>query len=114
MDEFPAPPRPIVEIGLAAAVLGTVAAVLFLLPILSIPLSRNGPAVRHHRNGDRLCGYPTSLRVAVAGTVLCAVVLGTSLLIDFAPRSETPSPAVPRLWQQPPGRPSWPPPTQAF
>ena len=106
MDEFPAPPRPIVEFGLAAAVLGTVAAVLILLPILSIPLSALGLLCGIIGTVVAWRGYPTSLRVAAAGTVLCAVVLGTSLLIDFAPRSETPSPAVPRLWQQPPARPS--------
>jgi hypothetical protein len=100
----------VVEVGLAAAILGTVAAILILLPVLSIPLSSVGLLCGVIGTVIAWRGYPTSLRIAVVGTALCGTVLSAGLLIYFAPRSETPHRAVPALWQQPPGRPTVPPP----
>src|ERR1700735_4233498 len=107
MDEFPRPPWPIVEVGLAATTIGSVAAVLILLPILSIPLSVCGLACGILGVIAAWNGYPISLRIAVAGTVLCVVVLSVGLLVDFAPRDAHPGRPSPRLWQQPSsGRPA--------
>jgi hypothetical protein len=114
MDEFPPPPWPIVELGMAAATIGSVAAVLILLPILSIPLSICGLACGILGVIAAWKGYPIRLRTAVAGTALCVVVLSVGVLIDFAPRDARPGRPSPRLWQQPSsGRPAVPPPAQA-
>jgi hypothetical protein len=114
MDEFPHPPWPIVEFGVAAATIGSVAAILILLPILSIPLSVCGLACGIVGVVAAWKGYPISLRTAVAGTALCVVVLSAGLLVAFAPRDQAFGRISPRLWQQPStGRPAVPPPAQA-
>jgi hypothetical protein len=110
MKEFPPPPLPVVEVGLAAAALGSVAAVLILLPVISIPLSAIGLLCGTVGVIAAWRGYPNSLRAAIAGFVLCCITLGTGVLINFAPRSETPGRSIIPLWEPPPGRPSVPPP----
>jgi hypothetical protein len=112
MKRFPPPAWPILEFGLAGTILGTVAAVLILLPVLSVPLSTIGFFCGIIGVIIAWKGYPTNLRIAVVGTALCGAVLSTGLLIYFAPRNETPGRAVPRLWQQPPGRPTVSPPAR--
>lgn len=112
MKRFPPPPWPVIETGLASAVLGSVAAILMLLPIICIPLSGIGLLFGVIGTLVARGGYPTSLRIAVAGTVLCGAVLSCGVLVYFAPRGEAPSRAVPRPWQQPPYRPTVPPPAR--
>jgi hypothetical protein len=112
MKELPPPPWPVIEIGLAAGSLGTVAAVLILLPVISIPLSLLGLLCGAIGVAAAWFGYANSLRAAVAGLVLCSITLGTGVLINFAPRSETPTRSPLPLWEPPPGRPSVPPPAQ--
>ena len=110
MKEFPPPPLPVIETGLAAATLGSVAAVLILLPVISVPLSAIGLICGAVGVISAWYGYPNSLRAAVAGSLLCCITLGTGVLIHFAPRSETPGRGMIPLWEPPPGRPSVPPP----
>jgi hypothetical protein len=110
MKGFPPPPLPVVEAGLAAAALGSAAAILILLPVISIPLSAIGLLCGTIGIIAAWCGYPNSMRVAIAGSVLCCITLGTGVLINFAPRSETPGRSMIPLWEPPPGRPSVPPP----
>ena len=114
MKEFPPPPWPIVEVGLAAAALGSVAAVLLLLPVISIPLSMIGVVCGAIGFVAARRGYPNSLRLAILGAVLCSITLSAGVLVNFAPRSETPSRSPIPLWEPPPGRPSVPPPASNF
>jgi hypothetical protein len=114
MKEFPPPPWPIIEIGLAAATLGSVAAVLILLPVISIPLSAIGLVCGASGVVAARRGYANSLRLAVIGAVLCSITLSAGVFVNFAPRSETPNRSPIPLWEPPPGRPSVPPPANNF
>lgn len=91
--------------------LATTAALLFFLPILSIPLAGVGGAIGVlavfvGREGGQ------TLRWAVLGIVSSLSALAITLAIAFAISAEVPGRSVSRMWQTAPGRPYVPPPAR--
>jgi hypothetical protein len=104
---FKAPPAdvPPIAFGIAAVCLGTIGLMLFILPILSIPISGFGllagawGAIRG-RSGERV-----ALRWSLIGCVLCISVMVIGVILIHAPLGELPSRAVPPQYPKPPDRP---------
>lgn len=104
-----APSTRLLPFGMTSLVLGTIALILALLPVLGIPISTFG----------LLCGIigvaqtwrlgGVRLRWSLAGLALCAVALGLNVALAYAPagfdwRGRNP----PRIWQGPPDTPQVP------
>jgi hypothetical protein len=97
---------------MTSLVLGTIALLLFFLPILGIPISAFGlffgilscvaaPFV----SGARL-------RWSLAGVVISSLALAINLAIAYAPAAHLPFHDVPKTWQPAPDRPYVPPPAR--
>jgi hypothetical protein len=97
---------------MTSLVLGTIALLLFFLPILGIPISAFGllfgilsciaaPFVREAR-----------LRWSLAGVVISSVALAINVAIAFGPSGYLPDQQVPELCQPVPDRPYVPPPAR--
>jgi hypothetical protein len=101
---------PPVGLGLASVVLGAIGLMLFVLPILAIPISACGflasviglVAAKYSKSIDG--------RLALAGAVVCALAIGIELAIAYAPSGDwgqpadpsTPSPILPKRYIAPP------------
>src|SRR4051812_17926613 len=101
------------SLGLASVALGVIGLLLFLLPILGIPLGACGlllglAALCLPKIGDR-----SQMRWPVAGTAFSSLALLVGLAMALAPQIDAPSRSVPRMWQTAPGRPFVPPPRHA-
>jgi hypothetical protein len=98
--------------GLTSLVLGAVGALLFFLPILSIPLS--GVGVIFGLAGIVLAvrGGWTSLRWSIAGLVVSGTALAVGVSIVEAPAGHLRSRAIPLNSQPMPERPYVPPPAR--
>ena len=112
---FKPPPAdvPPIAFGMAAVCLGTTALLLFILPILSIPISGIGflaGAWGVIRGWSR---EVIALRWSLIGCVLCVSVLAIGVVIINAPVGELPSRAVPPQYPKPPGRPYVSPPASS-
>ena len=102
---------PLVGLGMASLVLGTVGLLLALLPVLGVPISAFGLAlglasllVAWRKGGIRL-------RWTLAGIAVSALALGANVAIGYADRGFLPTWDLPGLWRQPPGPPTAPPPS---
>jgi hypothetical protein len=93
-----------------ALVLGTVALLLFFLPILGIPISACGLFFGLAGIVVALFGTAGSLRWALAGSAVCFLALAINLAIVYAPGGYLPPRKVPPPWQPIPDRPYVPPP----
>ena len=103
---------PPLGLGLASVVLGAISLMLFVLPILAIPVSACGLVAGVV--GIALIGFVKSVdgRLALAGVAVCALAMGVELAIAYAPSGDwgqpadpsTASPALPRPYVPPPAR----------
>ncbi|HEY2415175.1 MAG TPA: hypothetical protein VGI40_23225 [Pirellulaceae bacterium] len=103
---------PPLGLGLASVVLGAIGLMLFVLPILAIPISACGLLAGICEIA--LAGFLKTIdsRLALAGAVVCALGISVELAIAYAPSGDwgqpadpsTPSPAMPRPYVAPPAR----------
>jgi hypothetical protein len=101
---------PPLGLGLASVVLGAIGLMLFVLPIVAIPISVCGLAAGI--SGIALSGFLKNIdvRLAVAGAVVCTLAIGVEMAIAYAPSGDwgqpadpsTSSPAMPRPYVAPP------------
>jgi hypothetical protein len=101
---------PPVGLGLASVVLGAIGLMLFVLPILAIPISACGLVAGV--GGVALAGLVKTIdgRLAMVGTIVCALGISVELAIAYAPSGDwgqpadpsTPSSALPRPYIAPP------------
>ena len=110
MTRLPLTAGPLVGLGMASLVLGTVGLLLTIFPVLGIPLASFG----------LLCGIiglivavpcgGSELRWSLAGIGMCGVVLALNIAIVITPSSYLPGRKAPELWRQDKDRPYVPPP----
>ena len=107
--------NPPLGLGLTSVVLGAVGLLLFLLPVLGIPIGAAGLAFGLVGLVVALFGGPSSLRWSVVGIAVCVVALAADVSIAIAPQGFLPDPkprvtqpAVDRPYVPPPARPGGP------
>src|SRR5205807_1370020 len=86
-------------LGMVSLVLGTIALLLFFMPILGIPISAIGLLCGIGGIIGRFIRVELSLRWSLAGGVVCSLALGVNLAIAYAPRGYLPPPRVAPSWQ---------------
>ncbi len=111
MNSSQASAAPVVELGMAGLIMGTVALLLAIFPVLGIPLAAVGLACA-------LIGFLLAvrrggleLRWSAGGIAMCAAALAVSLAIQYAPLGHLRGWDVPQLWREVPDRPYVPPPS---
>jgi len=97
-------PLPPAALGLAGLVLGTIGMLLFVFPVLAVPIGASGACLAiagmfraargDQRRADRF-------RESIAGLCVSIVAMSIGLAIHFAPVGEAPRHDVPELWQNP-------------
>ncbi|HEX3997857.1 MAG TPA: hypothetical protein VHX65_04845 [Pirellulales bacterium] len=93
---------PSIEFGVCSACLGSIALMLFFLPILSIPISSCGLVAGLAGIIRGLYSGKIGMRWSMIGSALSAGVLLLGIILVNAPVGETPSRAVPRHdWSTP-------------
>jgi hypothetical protein len=105
------PHDPPLGLGLASVVLGAVGLLLFLLPVLGIPLGAAGLGFGLIGLVTALLGGRSSLRWSVAGIAVCLVALAADISIALVPQGYLPQPQ-PRVSQPAADRPYVPPPAR--
>lgn len=112
MATLPHTETPPVALGMLALVLGTVALLLFFLPILGIPVGACG--LFFGLLGLVLAGFGRgdSLRYLLAGSAVCALALMLNFAVLYAPGGYPPGSGgvLEPTWQSVPDRPYVPPP----
>ena len=103
---------PPLGMGLTAAILGSVGALLFFMPVLGIPLAAVGLVFGVVGLLMAILGGRTSLRWSAAGIVVSGLALGIGLAIAVAPAGVLPNPKGPPVEQSVPERPYVPPPAR--
>jgi len=101
---------PPLGLGLASTVLGAVGLLLFVLPILSIPISACGFLSGAVGVAWAFARRSVDWRLSLAGSVLCGLALAIDIAIAYAPggyfgrpaEPSTISPALPRPYIPPP------------
>lgn len=110
-----------IALGTVSVVLGSIALMLFFLPILSIPIAVFGllaaglPLIRAmaaHRFPSATTQSSSELRWAIIGCAVCSSVIVIGFIIAYAPLGETPGNAPPSPVWAPPDRPYVPPPAR--
>jgi hypothetical protein len=108
------PPRrhwlPPLGLGLASVTLGAVALMLFVLPILAIPIASSGLALGFVGSIIAIANKSLDLRLAAAGTAVCLLALAVGIAMASAPGdvldprfpSPAAAPAPPPLRPSPP------------
>ena len=112
MAAIPPSSGPPVGMGLTSVILGSVGALLFFLPILSIPLGAVGLAFGILGFLMAILGRWTSLRWSVVGIVVSGLALGIGVAIALAPYGYLQNPPPPPVWHNVPDRPYVPPPAR--
>jgi hypothetical protein len=110
MKRVPLTAGPLVGLGMASLVLGTVGLLLTIFPVLGIPLTLFGLLCGIIGLVLAIPGDGSELRWSLAGIGMCAVVLALNIAIVIAPSSYLPGRKVPELWRQDKDRPYVPPP----
>ena len=114
MSDFAETYRPLTGLGMASLVLGTIALMLFFLPVLGIPISVLGLFFGLCGFGGALVRRGVSLRWSLGGSCMSALALLVNIGIVFSPAGYIPtgqgSQGQPPPWRPPPGRPYVPPP----
>jgi len=103
---------PPLGLGLAAVVLGAVGLMLFILPIVAIPISASGLVVGAVGVVGSLFSKSIDGRLAIVGTVVCALAVSVELAIAYAPSGNwgqprdpaTGAPGLPKRYIAPPAR----------
>lgn len=107
-DDFRLPP---IGLGLCSVVMGAIGLVLFIVPIIGLPISGAGIIAGMAGIGAALCKQRVSLRLSVAGLLLSISSFGTIWTINlaaggyFAPHSVFPIIETPRRPYIPPPAP---------
>src|SRR5438105_2687081 len=101
---------PAIGPGMASLVLGTIALILFFLPILGVPISAFGLLFGVIGFVMAMLGGRLTLRWSVAGLAMSALALSVNLAVNHAPARLLPQRDVPKQWQPVPDRPFVPPP----
>ncbi len=104
--------KPLPALGMSSLVLGTVALVLAVLPVLGIPVSACGLALGLAGLVAALFGGNASLRWSLAGLAVCSLALGIGLAIAYAPGNDRVGRGIPRPWPGVPDRPFVSPPSR--
>jgi hypothetical protein len=108
--ELPRAGLPPVGVGVASAVLGGVGMLLFILPVIGIPVSIAGLVLGLVGCMAALMGSRVSLRLSITGVVLSSIALGGDVAITWAPAGYLPNSSVQQVIEPVPGRPYVPPP----
>jgi hypothetical protein len=111
MNSSPASAAPAVELGMAGLIMGTVAVLLAIFPVLGIPLASVGLICASIGFLLALRRGGLELRWSAGGIVMCAAALAVSLAIQFAPLGYLRNWDVPQLWREVPDRPYVPQPS---
>jgi hypothetical protein len=90
---------------MTALVLGTVALIFFILPILGLPLSIVGLIIGLIGMVVARWGREVNIRWSAIGVGVCGLALALQIAIAYAPSGYQPPPAVPQSWQSVPDRP---------
>ncbi len=110
MATLPRTSAPPPALGMLSLVLGTIALLLFFLPVLGVPISAFALLVGLIGTALAPFGVGGSLRWALAGTAMSALALGANLAVAYAQGGYLPDPHVLPPWQAAPDRPYVPPP----
>ena len=94
-------PFHLLDWAIISLVLGTIAWLLFFLPVLAVPIAVCGITLGLIAAVSAFWRSSESLRWALTGICCSVAALGVGLAINFAPLGEEPRPDVPQLWQQP-------------
>src|SRR5206468_12357975 len=98
----------------ASVVTGLIGLLLFLLPILGIPVSLFGLGFGVLGTALAFFVGGEALRWPLGGLAVCSLALGVNLAVYYAPSGAfLPGRSVPRLWDPVPDRPAPPPPASA-
>jgi hypothetical protein len=108
--ELPQAGLPPVGVGVASAVLGGVGMLLFILPVIGIPISIAGLVLGLVGCLASLGGTRVSLRLSITGVVLSSIALGGDAAVAWAPAGYLPNSRVQQMIEPIPGRPYVPPP----
>lgn len=120
MADSPHPEAPLVALGTVSIALGSIAIMLFFLPILSIPISICGllagamglvRTLAAHRPHTAI-QTRSELRWAIIGCTVCASMMVLGFIIAYAPLGEVPDRSPPSPFWAPPDRPYVPPPAR--
>jgi hypothetical protein len=111
-ENLPKTESPLVGLGMASLVLGVIGMMLFLLPILGIPISSFGLLFGLVGIVTAFLPTATSMRWSLAGTAASALALAINIGIVYAPADEQPNRKAPQLWRPVPDRPYVPPPAR--
>lgn len=103
--DLPRAGLPPVGLGLASLALGIIGWLLFILPVLSIPISGLGLALGIAGCLAALCSRRVSLRLSLAGVVLSSMAVGIGVAITLAPAGYLPNSHVQQVIEPVPGRP---------
>ena len=76
---------PPLGLGLASVALGAIGLMLFVLPILAIPISTCGLLLGLMGFIAAAIGQPLDLRLSAAGAALCSLALIIDLAMSYAP-----------------------------
>ncbi len=103
---------PPLSLGLASTVLGAVGLMLFVLPILSIPISVCGMLAGICGTVLAIVRRSSDVRLVIPGAALCLVALSIDIAVAYAPggytvrpaQPATDSPRIPRPYVPPPAR----------
>jgi len=112
MSQLPAPRDTPVALGMLSVLLGIIGLLLFLLPILGLPISAFGFIFGIIGTIVALTPGGIRLRWSLLGSAVSALALAINLSILYAPGGYLPAPAVPPPWQPVPNRPYVPPPAR--
>jgi hypothetical protein len=101
---------PPLSLGLASTVLGAVGLLLFVLPILAIPISVCGIVAGGCGTVVAIVRRSNDARLAIPGAALCLVALSIDIAIAYAPggyhvrpaQPSTSSPHLPKPYVPPP------------
>ena len=111
MSDFAETYRPLTGLGMASLVLGTIALMLFFLPVLGIPIGVLGLLFGLLGFGVALFRPRVSLRWCLGGIAMSTLALALHIGIVFAPSGNIPTGQHhPPPWRSVPDRPYVPPP----
>ena len=114
MSQLPTTRNTPAGLGAVSVLLGVIGLLLFLLPVLGLPISACGLLLGIAASITACGSGGLRLRWGLMGLSLSALALGVNLAVAFAPGGYLPAPGVTPPWQGVPDRPSVPPPARAF
>jgi hypothetical protein len=104
---------PPVGLGLASLVLGAIGLLLFIVPILAIPISGCGMLLGGVGAVGSLAAWRMDLQLSLAGVALCGLALVIDVAVNYAPGGFLGRPAEAQI-VDPAARQRYVPPPAAF